>query len=65
MGKAATNLYRQRKKEGYAVAGITRDGVAILKVGPATHFTEREVDAAINRILKRESASGKIAGSKR
>jgi hypothetical protein len=63
MGKAATNLYRQRKKEGYAVAGITRDGVAIIDSGPATHFTKREIAAAIRQVLKREG--GKLAPAKR
>jgi hypothetical protein len=47
MAKKPTKALR---KDGYAVAGVTHDGVGILKSGRATHFTDREVREAIAKV---------------
>jgi hypothetical protein len=39
--------------DGHRVLGVTHDGVAILDPGPATHFTDKEIDEAIRIVLLR------------
>jgi hypothetical protein len=52
----------------YRIAGITRDGVKILAVGPATHFTDKEIRDSIAYVMKgagsSKLASSKVAGRK-
>jgi hypothetical protein len=51
MAKATLRKSRPARKDGYVVAGVTRDGVSILKSsGRATHFTDKQIDAAIVRV---------------
>ncbi len=38
------------RKGSYTVAGVTRDGVSILKVGKATHFTDRQAREAVANV---------------
>ncbi len=38
------------RKNGYSVAGVTRDGVSIIKVGRATHFTDRQARDAVAKV---------------
>ncbi len=38
------------RKGSYAVAGVTRDGVSILKVGRATHFSDRQAREAVAKV---------------
>jgi hypothetical protein len=38
------------RKNSYSVAGITRDGVSIIKVGKATHFTDRQARDAVAKV---------------
>jgi tagatose-1,6-bisphosphate aldolase non-catalytic subunit AgaZ/GatZ len=54
----------QKKPKSSDIAGVTRDGVAILKVGRATHFTDRELASALKKVL-RDSGSGQFAKAKR
>ena len=37
-------------KDSYKVAGVTKDGVSIIKVGRATHFTDREAREAVSKV---------------
>lgn len=38
------------RKDSYVVAGVTRDGVAILKVSKATHFTDSQAREAVRSV---------------
>ena len=38
------------RKGSYTVAGVTRDGVSIIKVGRATHFTDRQAREAVVKV---------------
>ena len=52
MGKNQTKKTNVVRKDGYTVAGVTRDGVSILRSsGRATHFTDKQLDAAIKKVM--------------
>ena len=38
------------RKGSYTVAGVTHDGVSIIKVGKATHFTDRQAREAVVKV---------------
>lgn len=55
---------KSSRKNSYSVAGVTRDGVAILKVGKATHFTDRQARDAVAKV-RSIAASALTQGSSR
>ncbi len=65
MGKAAAKNRKPTKKDGYDVLSVTRDGVSILKVGRATHFTDRQISLSISKVLKGSSTAYSVSGTKR
>lgn len=67
MGKPQSSSGQSTRKGSYAIAGITRDGVEILRSpGRATHFTDKELTAAIARVRsdKERVRTGSSAGKK-
>jgi hypothetical protein len=54
----------QKKPKSSDVAGVTKDGVSILKAGRATHFTGKQLAGALKK-LSRHSGSGQFATAKR
>lgn len=48
---------KSQRKTSYSVAGVTRDGVSIIKVGKATHFTDREARDAVAKVRSLSASS--------
>jgi hypothetical protein len=64
MEQASKKPTKTSHAKRYRIAGITHDGVAILKSpGRATHFTDKEIRDTIAIVL-REAATGKFVSSR-
>jgi len=58
---------KRKAKSGnmYQIAGVTKDGVKILKMpGRATHFTDKEISDAVRAVLSRAKRGGSAAIAK-
>ncbi len=51
-------------KDRYTVAGVTRDGVSIIKVGRSTHFTDRQARDAVIKVRSHVGLASKQGSSR-